>query len=113
MPKRVKKIEAIPAIEFLDELGKEHLSNPELSAVSMITKSIRDVINIDSCLSENQAKFVELLILTSLNEYNACISIDTLKLPIVTFINTVRLDCYNCLNEACKMRDNTSESMNL
>ena len=75
------------------------------SNICHTSEQLRSMINPDICLTESQAKLTTSMIERSFirDSLHGVTPIDIIQ--FATYLNSVRLECTNCLNSACPRRD--------
>ena len=118
MPKKLEAKEGILFSQFLQDLdrkfseteiaGKQAISTSD-SLRWQIIRSLSEFVNQDICITKPQRKRIELLIKTVSSSIAGGEIFDQSISTIATYINSIRLDCHNCLNKECESRNPMAE----
>ncbi len=92
------------ATKILAELY-ESTTNHRDQVASHIVSNIEKLSNPDTCITKAQQRHLEYLINQSARLVVEGESVDVHSTQIITFINSIRLECLNCLNKECANRD--------
>ena len=97
MPKRIEPVMGTPVKKYLFEKDENDVHND-------LIVDLYESVNVDVCMNDEQLDELEHYInyQDGSNDDTRTISYELL---LSTFINSFRLDCANCLNGECKMRD--------
>jgi hypothetical protein len=102
MAKRLEPMMGVPAKEYL-RMIKENAplaGQSDSAEVEDQRRDVADLVNIDVCMNEDQVRWVRDKLFLGGEKEN-----EAEALAWVPVVNSFRLDCRNCLREACPQRD--------
>lgn len=110
MRKQIEAQKGIPATQLLTKLIEEweiRYPDDQKAHGSICAHILKKIINKDTCLTEEQMEQIDIRLRNADGS-----NMDALATALATFINSCRLECENCLNETCTMKDTESNSQN-
>ena len=110
MMKILPKVMGVPAVDYMKELELRYkdIATPAHARIVDFCRTLSETINPDVCLSRQQRGLVNNFLHGDSKDYEDTGDVmDMIRRTgeVAAIINSFRLDCSNCLNEKCRMRD--------